>query len=713
MALNFHARLTADGKQAQSEVAKTGRAVDRMGDELRDTGREAATAAGAIDTLGDQARTTGTALRAASAEAGAVQRTHKLAAGSVGNLTAQFNDIGVMMAAGQNPLQLAVQQGTQITQVLGPMGAGQAVKALGTAFMSLLSPINLVTIGSIAAGAALVQWLTSSKESADQLSESLDAARDKIKDARRSIEVAETGAGSEERLALIRAEEAALEAVAEAEERLSNARGQSKRGAQDNLNVARERLRQAREELATYDELIPKAERLAELEEARGTATGLLETMREENELQRVALVYGEESVEYRNALAEAERRALENQLAALPVSEALKDEIRQAFENGAALSELDVGAGIRGAVQDAIDLGMNLFEAVKQARAVAALQALDKMADPRNDYALYGGAQTSQREQEARQRYSPDGRLPGIAPPSPPRPTRGRSGGGARAAREERDAVADLIDKYQEELDILRATDPVQQELLRHREDLATASAEERVRVEGLIGAIQREEQAKASAAEMTDFLRGSAIDLIPALTRGGDEAADAWHRVARAIEDAAWQALLLGEGPLAGIGGGKIFGGGLLGGLGELVSSLLGMADGGMIYGRGGPRADSELIRVSPGEFLVNADATSKNRALLESLNAGAPLRGLAAGGAVSHGTPDSGHTALTVQLVDATRAGLRVERLPDGTDAQGRRSARFQLADYVGDAMAVSGGGADRFLRQRGISHPRPKR
>jgi hypothetical protein len=44
------------------------------------------------------------------------------ASGQLGNISAQFNDIGVMLAAGQNPLQLALQQGTQLIQVFDSMG---------------------------------------------------------------------------------------------------------------------------------------------------------------------------------------------------------------------------------------------------------------------------------------------------------------------------------------------------------------------------------------------------------------------------------------------------------------------------------------------------------------------------------------------------------------------------------------------------------------
>ena len=51
--------------------------------------------------------------------------------------------------------------------------------------------------------------------------------------------------------------------------------------------------------------------------------------------------------------------------------------------------------------------------------------------------------------------------------------------------------------------------------------------------------------------------------------------------------------------------------------------IGSLLGFADGGMIGGSGGPRSDSVLARVSPGEFIVNADATRKALPLLQAIN------------------------------------------------------------------------------------------
>jgi len=74
-------------------------------------------------------------------------------------MASQFNDIGVMLASGQSPLILAVQQGTQISQMLNQLGGKTSILAtLRAGFMSMINPVSLVTIGVIAGGAALAQW---------------------------------------------------------------------------------------------------------------------------------------------------------------------------------------------------------------------------------------------------------------------------------------------------------------------------------------------------------------------------------------------------------------------------------------------------------------------------------------------------------------------------------------------------------------------------
>nr|WP_245247722.1 phage tail length tape measure family protein [Tianweitania sediminis] len=90
-----------------------------------------------------------------------------------GNLAAQINDIGVQLAGGQSPFLIALQQGTQINQVLGGSGLRGTVAALGGAFTSLLNPVSLVTIATIGLAGAAVQyfseWMSGGKATSEEI----------------------------------------------------------------------------------------------------------------------------------------------------------------------------------------------------------------------------------------------------------------------------------------------------------------------------------------------------------------------------------------------------------------------------------------------------------------------------------------------------------------------------------------------------------------
>lgn len=92
-----------------------------------------------------------------------------IASGNVANLAAQFQDVAVTAAMGMSPLQIALQQGTQLSAVLGPMGAAGAVRGLAAAFMSVISPVSLVVIGFVALAAAGLQMVSWSKLAASGL----------------------------------------------------------------------------------------------------------------------------------------------------------------------------------------------------------------------------------------------------------------------------------------------------------------------------------------------------------------------------------------------------------------------------------------------------------------------------------------------------------------------------------------------------------------
>lgn len=97
------------------------------------------------------------------------------------NLAAQFQDIAVQLQGGGSPLTVALQQGTQISQVLGQRGAAGAVGLLGAAFTSLLNPVSLATIGIIALGGYAVKYATKAAGGVDDLDDRLKANAELVK----------------------------------------------------------------------------------------------------------------------------------------------------------------------------------------------------------------------------------------------------------------------------------------------------------------------------------------------------------------------------------------------------------------------------------------------------------------------------------------------------------------------------------------------------
>lgn len=91
------------------------------------------------------------------------------------NIAAQFQDIAVTSAMGMNPLQIALQQGTQLSMVMNDLKSnGQSTgAALATAFASVISPVSLVTIGLVAASAAAIQYFSGALSEGENSKETL------------------------------------------------------------------------------------------------------------------------------------------------------------------------------------------------------------------------------------------------------------------------------------------------------------------------------------------------------------------------------------------------------------------------------------------------------------------------------------------------------------------------------------------------------------
>lgn len=199
-------------------------------------------------------------------------------AAQTGNIAAQFQDIGVQLAGGQSPFLIALQQGTQLNGVFSQMGGGIRGVAAGLkgAFMSLVSPLSLITIGAIAAGGALVQWAlsaTTAAENTDRLTQAAERQKPVIEgllsvlnELRSERQMIQLGVGTEAELdAMNEINRLALERVA-----LENELAQLHAAANENLGVIN------MQEVERLNALI------AQNAENRAQQQGLLESIQKE-----------------------------------------------------------------------------------------------------------------------------------------------------------------------------------------------------------------------------------------------------------------------------------------------------------------------------------------------------------------------------------------------------------------------------------------------
>lgn len=114
------------------------------------------------------------------------------------NLGYQLNDIGMMMALGQNPFALMMQQGPQVAQIFAQMNAeGRKIgPTLAGAFTSILNPTTLVTLALIGGAAALTQWAFKGRDAAaanNTFADSLTGVADAANSYAMAVQVANQG----------------------------------------------------------------------------------------------------------------------------------------------------------------------------------------------------------------------------------------------------------------------------------------------------------------------------------------------------------------------------------------------------------------------------------------------------------------------------------------------------------------------------------------
>lgn len=91
------------------------------------------------------------------------------------NIAAQFQDIGVTAAMGMNPMLVALQQGTQLSAVFNSMQ--NPIRGLADAFMTIINPVSLLTIGLTAltvVGLQAIDWISVAESGLQLLAKGFD-----------------------------------------------------------------------------------------------------------------------------------------------------------------------------------------------------------------------------------------------------------------------------------------------------------------------------------------------------------------------------------------------------------------------------------------------------------------------------------------------------------------------------------------------------------
>ena len=99
------------------------------------------------------------------------------------NLSYQFNDMAVMLASGQSPFMMMMQQGMQVGQTFTGMKLGEAARELGRGLASfLLSPINMAVLGFALLASGAGYFISKMKGNLPTLEENLKRMGELSKD---------------------------------------------------------------------------------------------------------------------------------------------------------------------------------------------------------------------------------------------------------------------------------------------------------------------------------------------------------------------------------------------------------------------------------------------------------------------------------------------------------------------------------------------------
>lgn len=570
----------------------------------------------------------------------------------IANVTAQFNDIGVMMASGQSPFQLAMQQGTQLNQVFTQMRSeGKSVASvLVSGFTSMLNPMALATIGTIALGSAIVNWMTSGAEKTKSFADTLSEANTAINNLKAASDVY-TASG------LTALAEKYGEVNAELLTHIERLRTIAEMDA----------LKKNAEMLQAIEDSIPGGWLTTQVDEVRiafdttnDRARQLIYMFQEIQNAstfdeQADAITRMREEIESTTGGLDNATGAAANVLVELVKAEDAALRMKAAAPDGGWMDAAIGGVGaLVNRIWDAVDANRVLAKEQAAARREAAAAA------DMDGRAAYGAGQAAYRDRmrESSALYGGDGsglsadEREAISPTA--RPSRRAGGGGGESAADRMKKRAEAADQLR---DKLRSLDEqlvgsafAEQAAL----DEVTARQQERLELlkEAQEARILTEEQAAARVVEINkkaademlaieqarkSVMLKSAQDMFGSLADAAKGFAGEQSGIYKALFIAS-KAFAIADSIIKiqqGIANAMVlpFPANLAAAAtvaaqtASIVSSIQAVqfADGGFVRGPGGPRDDAIAARLSNGEFVINARATARNRPLLEAINSG----------------------------------------------------------------------------------------
>lgn len=602
------------------------------------------------------------AMLPASAGLDRMGRSSQAAAQYAAQLSYQLNDIGMMMALGQSPFMLMMQQGPQVVQVFGQMRL--AGVGLGAAFASALgmivNPMSLITMAVIGFGAAAVQGFGEAEEKVQKLKDAISELTGRVSSYRSALsdtltpmaELRREWGGQAEQareLYVALADLERLRAMRELRESTAAARSEFSGLAQDirefrqleafvddardavekgllsegalkqheaNLQRYRDRL------METFGLLPAEAERVVAALNALSTASGPEEIAAAARDARAVFMDIAHVAGDRLPAgFLAAGESIIQAEKVALSLAGPLKDSDSYARS----LASVDMASGIAAAGREALFLAQQMGITLAAAQGILGLSSKPKS---RLGFGLPGAADPIIGGHSGLSFGDNPGngtRDPGFNPHVPtvdkPKKDGGGGGGGKTEIEKQRDALKTLREEQERQIALLRTTDPAQRIILENHEALAGATKKEKDEVVALILERERLEEVSNRIEEIGQIGERAFTGLATGAHSFSDALSMVLESLAQMAASSVWKMFWNGT------GNGDS-------GLSGIVAGLMGLpakADGGRIVGPGGPRDDRVLTWTSNGEYVVNAAATAEHLSLLEAINGGASLSDL----------------------------------------------------------------------------------